>query len=262
MQGRWVRALVAGGLAAGALAVVAPPARADAGPFTLTTLSIEAGYFRAQLTCPAKTTMLRFEWSPAPTGLGYGEIEVKKGPLDLNLRMQADAPGATISVTLKCISGFKKVRATFGPVDVTSGNSLLGVPDNSGNGRRIIYSMSAQQLWAVESDGSVGRTYLVSGRRLGILGAKTQLGTFAVYSTALLGCVNGIHCPHMVRFHRTPLNNIGFHAIPYSKAKGGFWEKPEELGQPRSGGCVRARPEDAEWLYNWVHLGDPVYVVV
>jgi len=258
-----LQALVASGIATLALVTVVPRATAiDPDPFAITTVSAEAGYFRLDGGCPKNTTKLKFSWSPSPSGDGWGEVAIQyKLPISIPLRMQASSPVELISVTIECKTQGGKTRLTYGPVSLLSGSGLLPLPPtDTGTGRRVVYSLSAQQLWAFEADDSVGRTYLVSGRRLALVGRGSQVGSFKVFSKSVVGCVGGIRCPHMVRFNRTSLNNIGFHAIPWSKPKG-LWQTQQELGQPRSGGCVRARPEDAEWLFNWAVKGDKVFVI-
>jgi hypothetical protein len=39
------------------------------------------------------------------------------------------------------------------------------LPDDSGAGKRVVFDISAQQVWLVEADDSVVRTYPVSGCR-------------------------------------------------------------------------------------------------
>jgi hypothetical protein len=255
-------AVVAAAVGVVSLTAAVGPAVAQAPPFTLTTLSAESGYFQLDGKCPKNTTKLRFSWSPSPAGAGYGEISIKaKDPVSLRLRMLSSVASESIDVTIECKTPGGRTRLLHGPLTVTSGNALLPTPpEGTGSGRRVVYSLSAQQLWATEADGSVVNTYLVSGRRLALLGKSSQYGSFKVFSKSRMGCVNGIRCPFMVRFTKTAINNVGFHAIPWSKPKG-FWQTPAELGQPRSGGCVRADPVNAEWLFNWTVIGDPVHVV-
>src|SRR5688500_3804866 len=52
-----------------------------------------------------------------------------------------------------------------------------GVPEDSGEGRRIVYSNGQQRVWLVEADGTVAKTHLVTGRR-----NFPRRGTFSVFS--------------------------------------------------------------------------------
>ena len=236
------RILVVVGALAGSLGVVAHGASAaqEPAPFAVRTLSSRAGYFEVSVTCPRNASKVRFTWSPAANGEGWGEAAIKPGTRSkVRVRMLASAPGRVITATFECRSTGGRVRATFGPVRRTSGTGLVWTPPAaSGCGRRIVYSLSAQQVWAYDASGRIVRSYLVSGRRTTLFSGSKQLGDFEVSSKSSdTGCKPPRHCEHMVRFNRTLLGNVGFHAIP-STSKG-FVQTHAELGQPRSGGCVR-----------------------
>jgi len=233
----------------------APPPSSD---FVLTPIVADAGYFQVDGTCPAKTVFFQFLWNGAPNGKGRGEIARRSGPVSLRIRMLAATAQGSITVTLKCLRANGKTVAQLGPTVVASGNELLPVPENSGTGRRIVYEMSAQQLWAIEADGTVARTYLVSGRRKGMLNELDQTGTFAIEKKITYWCLKAA-CHWFLAFHHATHGWIGMHAIPVHKKKPD--QKDSELGQPRSGGCVRASDENAFWMWNWGQIGDPVIVV-
>jgi hypothetical protein len=246
-----------GALAAPAAEAKKPP---PIGPLTLTPIDADAGYFLAQGTCPAKNRIVRYNWQGATNGSGWGDVSMTGTSFSLPLRIMASDVGGTVTVTLSCVNAGGNVKMVLGPTDVTSGNALIqDVPGNSGSGRRIVYSLSAQQVWVIEADETVVHRHLTSGRRLSISGGNSQLGTFKVYSKSLKGCIGSTNCPNMVRFHKTPSGNIGFHAIPFNKK--GFFQTPSELGQPRSHGCVRTDPDSAKFVYDWAKIGDKVVVV-
>lgn len=54
----------------------------------------------------------------------------------------------------------------------------------------------------------------------------------------------------------------GIHALPsISWDNGYFWsEALSHIGQPRSHGCIRLLPQDAEFAYNFTEVGTPVWV--
>ena len=85
-------------------------------------------------------------------------------------------------------------------------------PPNSGSGRRIVYSNSAQRVWLVEADNTYAHTFLVSGRR-----GVPAPSTYHVFSkSAMSSAHNGaLRLPYMTRFavSRSGLA-IGFHGIP------------------------------------------------
>lgn len=126
------------------------------------------------------------------------------------------------------------------------------VPAGSGEGRRIVYSNSQQRVWLVEADGSVARTYLVSGRR-----GMPRVGLYRVFSKSRHTSSGSARMEFMVRFARGRRLAIGFHTIP-TRANGTPLQSQAQLGIPMSHGCVRQKPEDAVFLYFWAPVGTPV----
>jgi len=57
-------------------------------------------------------------------------------------------------------------------------------------------------------------------------------------------------------------NGYGIHALPsLSFDNGYFWtEALNHIGQPRSHGCIRLLPQDAEFAYDFTPVGTPVWV--
>ncbi len=129
------------------------------------------------------------------------------------------------------------------------------VPGGSGFGRRIVYSNLAQRLWLVEADGSVARTYLVSGRR-----KLPGLGIHHVFAKARFATSGSVHMEYMVRFAHGRNLAIGFHTIPIRR-NGSPLQTLAQLGTPRSHGCVRQNPIDAVQLWNWTSVGTAVVAI-
>ena len=129
------------------------------------------------------------------------------------------------------------------------------VPANSGEGRRVVYSNGQQRVWLVETDGTVARTYLVSGRR-----NYPRKGTFAVFSRSLHTRSGSVRMQYMVRFTKSARTNVGFHSIPVDR-RGRMIQSTAQLGTPRSRGCVRQSLEDARFLWDWSTIGTTVVVV-
>ncbi len=130
-------------------------------------------------------------------------------------------------------------------------------PIDSGAGRRIVYSVEQQRVWLVEEDGTVARSYLVSGRA----GTPAQ-GVYSVfsksrYTTSLNGAAR---MEYMVRFAWGTNAAIGFHSIPVNRA-GQPLQRDDQLGTYQSAGCVRQHWTDAEFLWNWAPVGTQVVVV-
>jgi lipoprotein-anchoring transpeptidase ErfK/SrfK len=134
------------------------------------------------------------------------------------------------------------------------------LPENSGTGRRAVYSKSLQRVWTVEADGSVSKTHLVSGRRTW---NQPLPGTYSVFSRSPYTC--NIKDPsicwrYMVRFTKGPEgDNIGFHEIPNKNGRPvqSIWQ----LGQALSSGCVRQATPDAQYMWNWAPVGTKVVVL-
>ena len=132
------------------------------------------------------------------------------------------------------------------------------VPANSGTGRRIVYSNSAQRVWIIEADDSVVDTYLVSGRE-----GVPDLGVYEVFFKSEIAYAghDGITMRYMVRFAYAESGlAIGFHSIP-NTAGGEPLQTEEQLGEFHSAGCVRQSLGHSAALYEWAHEGTIVHVV-
>ena len=133
------------------------------------------------------------------------------------------------------------------------------LPENSGDGRRIVYERISQRVWAVEDDGQVVRTWLVAGSQY----SNEIPGTHYVYSKSEMSTAwNGAaYLPRMIRWLETARGHIGFHGIPYGVRDGVPYMTEDELGQRLSGGCQRMANLDAEFLWNWAPVGTKVVVL-
>lgn len=130
------------------------------------------------------------------------------------------------------------------------------LPDGSGDGRRVVYSIEQQRVWWVEEDGRVVNSYLVSGRR-----NTPAKGTYAVFSKSRHAWSGeGATMEHMIRFTWGNTMAIGFHSIPRDGA-GRPLQTEAQLGQPLSSGCIRQRDADAAALFDWAQVGTKVVVV-
>lgn len=198
---------------------------------------------------------------------------------DPSYTLEEDDAGRTLLVAIGTIrpEGQEEVREVAVPVVDVDGELLLSpfeefgnvaeglgddaadqppVPDNSGEGRRIVYSNSEQRIWLVEADGTVTDTYLVSGKA-----GVPAPGTYEVFSKSELAHAgyNDITMSHMVRFAHGRTLAIGFHAIPHD-GRGRPLQSEDELGEYRSAGCVRQSPGHAAALYEWADIGTPVII--
>lgn len=130
-------------------------------------------------------------------------------------------------------------------------------PAKSGEGRRIVFDQSDQRVWLIEADGTVDRTYLVSGSRFDNL----QPGSYAVQSRtrhATSFDYTGT-MEYFVQFTSGQNAPIGFHSIPvYNNGKPE--QTIEQLGQALSAGCIRQEKSDAKYLWDWAPDGTRVVV--
>ena len=180
---------------------------------------------------------------------------------------QATAGGGSVSLT-GGISTRLEVPTTPGAGEVASGPAdmpastarrpaagAVAAPHKSGEGRRVVFDMSRQRVWLVGDDEDVVRTYLVSGSVTDNLGP----GTYEVYSRSRQATgIDGSSLEFMVRFTQGDNAAIGFHDIP--EVDGEPAQTREQLGTPRSHGCVRQARPDAVALWRFAPVGTPVVV--
>lgn len=131
------------------------------------------------------------------------------------------------------------------------------LPKRSGHGRRVVFSQSEQRVWLVRADGSIQRTYLVSGSAYDNL----DPGSYRVFSRSerAWGIDDSGTMRWFVRFAQGPNAAIGFHDIPIDD--GAPVQTHAQLGTPLSHGCVRQRTVDAKALWSFAPLGTAVVVV-
>ncbi|SDU54980.1 Lipoprotein-anchoring transpeptidase ErfK/SrfK [Jiangella alkaliphila] len=133
------------------------------------------------------------------------------------------------------------------------------LPAGSGTGHRVVFDITQQQVWLVDADDAVVRTYFVSGSRYDQL----PTGTFDVFSKSrdTVSWHGTETMEYMVRFFRGENSNIGFHDLPVSTATGAEVQTLSQLGLPLSDGCIRQDLEDAVALWEHTEVGTPVVVV-
>lgn len=131
------------------------------------------------------------------------------------------------------------------------------LPTGSGQGKRVVFSEDAQRVWLVRDNGSVRRTYLVSGSLVDNL----DPGRYAVYSTSrwAVGVDDSGVMEYFVRFAHGEQAAIGFHTIPTKL--GTALQTRAQLGSPRSHGCIRQAKADAISLWNFAPEGTTVVVI-
>jgi len=140
----------------------------------------------------------------------------------------------------------------------SAGSNAPALPANSGSGRRIVYDRAGQRVWAVDDDGQIIRSWLVSGSKY----SNELPGTHQVYSRSDVSTAwNGkAYLPQMVRWLKTDIGAIGFHAIPLHVEDNSPYQTEAELGTRLSGGCQRQANRDADFLWNFAQVGTTVVV--
>jgi lipoprotein-anchoring transpeptidase ErfK/SrfK len=130
-------------------------------------------------------------------------------------------------------------------------------PASSGEGRRIVFDQSAQRVWLVAADGEVQRSYLVSGSDQN----NVRPGTYSVKSrTRYARAYNGSGSfEYFVRFTHGRRAPIGFHSVTENR-HGELVLARDELGTPRTPGCVEQWRDDAAALWAFAPVGTPVVV--
>jgi L,D-transpeptidase catalytic domain len=130
------------------------------------------------------------------------------------------------------------------------------VPADSGEGRRVVFDMSDQRVWLVRADGSVRRSYLVSGS----VHDNLEAGSYEVYSRSAdaTGIDDSGTMRFMVRFAHGDRAAIGFHDIPVDD--GERVQTRAQLGTPLSHGCIRQWRPDARALWRFAPVGTTVVV--
>lgn len=167
-------------------------------------------------------------------------------------------PGTTVQTKTPPPPPTTTTTTTLPPPPPTVPSWVL--PTNSGSGRRAVYSKSRQRVWAVDSNGTVLKTHLVSGK---LKWCDPRVGEYRVFSRSRY--TNSIQNPsvkwgYMIRFTKgCEGGNIGFHEIPnkYGVPLQSIWQ----LGTPLSAGCIRQGPDDARWMWNWAWVGTKVVVL-
>ncbi len=168
----------------------------------------------------------------------------------------ASAPERSVAADAELVAATPSTASTTTLPPTTTVPPPPPLPADSGEGRRVVFSVGGQRMWWVDESGTAIRTSLVSGRE-----ATPQLGTFQVYSrTEKATGLDGSKMDHFVRFTKGPNGwAIGFHGIP--TMNGVPVQTEEQLGQPLSHGCIRQSAEDAAFTWEFLPVGATVVVV-
>jgi lipoprotein-anchoring transpeptidase ErfK/SrfK len=130
-------------------------------------------------------------------------------------------------------------------------------PDNSGHGRRVVYSNPRQRVWLIDSQGRVVGTWKVSGKKDVPSGGTYSVFSRSRYATSEHG---DYHMEYMVRFAHGEHLAIGFHSIPVDD-NGNPAQSESELGTYKSHGCVRQKKSDALKMWDFAQVDTKVVVI-
>jgi peptidoglycan hydrolase-like protein with peptidoglycan-binding domain len=138
------------------------------------------------------------------------------------------------------------------------GDDAPPLPDNSGEGRRVVYDRAGQRAWAVGENGEIIRSWLVTGSKY----SNEMPGTHTVYSRSEMSTAwNGqAFLPKMIRYQQTEIGHIGFHGIPRHVSDNSPYQTTDELGTRLSGGCQRQHDLDAAFMWAFADVGTTVVV--
>ncbi|MEV6163659.1 hypothetical protein AB0L71_17315 [Streptomyces sp. NPDC052052] len=119
-------------------------------------------------------------------------------------------------------------------------NSPPALPAASGNGKRVVYALKARQVWLVDADGKVTRTFGVMPSALSPEAGTYQVGTRSEPATR---GSDGVMIEHVVRFAMAEGAAVGF-----SAAVDGSMKSPDP--SLRTGGVRMSRADgDAMWEF-------------
>ena len=135
---------------------------------------------------------------------------------------------------------------------------MPSIPEGSGSGERVVYSLTGQRVWLVADDGYLIDSYLVSGRDW-----MPNVGTFRVWGKArrTRGYDPDYTMNFMVRFAvGSHGGTIGFHDLPLYRGRP--VQTLDDLGTANlSGGCVRQDSYHARMMFSWTEIGTTVVVI-
>jgi lipoprotein-anchoring transpeptidase ErfK/SrfK len=175
--------------------------------------------------------------------------------------MGGTVPGLLLMATVVAVFGGLFASTDPGPAVASiagaRAQNLPSLPEASGQGRRVVFDQSEQRVWLVDADGEIRRTYLVTGSNRD----NVQPGSYVVQSrTRHARAYTGSGTfEFFVKFTDGRNAPIGFHTIT-ANARGRLVYAREDLGTPRTPGCVEQWLDDAKALWAFAPVGTPVEV--
>ncbi|MFT4082501.1 MAG: L,D-transpeptidase [Nocardioides sp.] len=192
-----------------------------------------------------------------------GDVATQSGSASATPGEEATTPDDPAGTASRDLSAAASETGTDTSTDTSTSTGTseaddVAVPADSGSGRRAVFSESQQRVWIVDADGTVERTYPVSGS----VEDNLPTGTYSVYSRSqsAYGVDDSGTMKWFVRFtHGTDSGAaIGFHDIPVKDGKP--LQTVAQLGTPQSHGCIRQKESDALAMWDFAQVGTKVVV--
>ncbi|MFE6333640.1 hypothetical protein ACFVP3_13720 [Streptomyces sp. NPDC057806] len=170
--------------------------------------------------------------------------------------------GATAVVVALAVQADKGAKPTAGPPGASATASATAtpkatesarptrVPDGSGTGRRIVYSLGQKRVWLVDASEATRRTFTVWPGTVAPDPGSYQVGTRTEATTGS----DGVEIEHVVYFAAKSGVNVAF-----SNAVDGSSPPPPEAGAQTGG--VRMKTGDGSALWAFATAGTTVTVV-
>lgn len=131
------------------------------------------------------------------------------------------------------------------------GKEATALPEQSGQGQRVVYSLARERVWLVGADAKVTRTYTVAPSNV-----SPPPGTYAVTSrSASVTGSDGVPIEHVVLF--TSVDNV---VIGFSSAVDGSMPEPSDTDAKKTGG-IRAARDDGSAIWRFAPIGMKVVVI-
>ncbi|WTV81255.1 hypothetical protein OG885_25980 [Streptomyces sp. NBC_00028] len=175
------------------------------------------------------------------TGLTVGAIAVVAA-----LAVQADQ-GAKPEATATRPTASASARPSAGPTKPAA----TAVPEDSGTGRRIVYSLAAKRVWLVDASDAARRTFVVWPGTVSPDPGDYTVGTRS--GDPITGS-DGVEIEHVVYFAAKSGRNIAF-----SNAVDGSSPPPAAAGTQTGG--IRMKKADGSALWTFGETGTAVVVV-
>jgi LysM repeat protein len=144
-------------------------------------------------------------------------------------------------------------------LSIPNRESLASPPEGdappAGGGKRILIDISEQHLYAYQGEELVYSFVASTGS-----GNSTRTGTFQVLDKIPNAYAStwDLQMPHWLGIYWAGSLENGIHALPILSNGQRLWDG--YLGTPVSYGCIILGVEEAELLYNWAAVGDPVII--